>query len=251
MPRSKRTRKPNVLAQSRIDWGDNTMRDLKSSLKSSFTWSKDAGSSGGSSMASASAATSVISNYGPQASRYDPKSAIRIDNLNDLVDEDTESDVDGIDSGRWFEPSHPSGGTTRKKSYRNASVFCRQALVIVASVGVIVGASVGIRAVVISGGGPFTHSLAVALATPSSDVGGSITVVLEQQRLLEIAERVVSACSEYKINEDLSDCQKLCQSNMCCFEKRQYSCEDDESKDCAVYAGCEALFEGVRGRKWG
>jgi len=228
------------------------MRDLKNSLKSSFNWSKDADSSGGSCMASASAATSVMSNYGPQASRYDPKSANRIDNLNDLVDEDSESDVEGIDSGRWFEPSHPSGGTTRKKSYRNASVFCRQALVIVAFVGIIIGASVGIRAVVISGGGPFNHSsLAVALATPSSTVGGSITVVLEQQRLLEIAERVVSACSEYKLNEDLSDCQKLCHSNMCCFEKGQYSCEDDESKDCAVYAGCEGLFDGVRGRKWG
>eukprot|EP00579_Thalassiosira_antarctica_P029764 CAMPEP_0202029308 /NCGR_PEP_ID=MMETSP0905-20130828/63907_1 /ASSEMBLY_ACC=CAM_ASM_000554 /TAXON_ID=420261 /ORGANISM="Thalassiosira antarctica, Strain CCMP982" /LENGTH=279 /DNA_ID=CAMNT_0048593057 /DNA_START=78 /DNA_END=917 /DNA_ORIENTATION=- len=69
--------------------------------------------------------------------------------------------------------------------------------------------------------------------------------IQEQQQLLEIAERVVTACSENKLNGDMSECQKLCHSNMCCFESGEYSCEDDESKDCAVYAGCEALVQGI------
>ena len=54
-----------------------------------------------------------------------------------------------------------------------------------------------------------------------------------------------SACSENKLNEDMSECQKNCQSSICCFESGEYSSEEDEFKDCAVYAGCEALVEGA------
>ena len=53
------------------------------------------------------------------------------------------------------------------------------------------------------------------------------------------------ACSERSLNEDMSACQKLCHGNLCCFDEGEYSCKDDESKDCAVFAGCEALIEGV------
>ena len=63
--------------------------------------------------------------------------------------------------------------------------------------------------------------------------------------MLETAERVVMACSESKLNENLSDCQNLCTSHLCCFETGDYGCQDDASKDCAVYAACEALVEGV------
>ena len=66
-----------------------------------------------------------------------------------------------------------------------------------------------------------------------------------QQQMLEMAERVIIACSENRLDEDLAECQNLCHSKMCCFESGDYSCESDESKECAVYAGCEALVEGI------
>lgn len=65
----------------------------------------------------------------------------------------------------------------------------------------------------------------------------------QQQHLLDMAEQVVVACSESKLNDDASDCQHLCQHSSCCFERGGYSCEDDEEKDCAVYAGCGALVQ--------
>ena len=67
----------------------------------------------------------------------------------------------------------------------------------------------------------------------------------EQQQLLEIAERVVTACSENELNDDGSECQQLCHSKLCCSLSGEYSCEEDNSKDCAVYAGCGALAEGI------
>ena len=69
----------------------------------------------------------------------------------------------------------------------------------------------------------------------------------QEQQLLEIAERVITACSEDKLNEDMKECQSLCHSRMCCFEESgsDYSCQLDTSKNCAVYAGCEALVEGI------
>jgi len=133
---------------------------------------------------------------------------------------------------------------------------CRFVLIAVATIGIIVGASVaGIAGMA---------SLNGASVTSSSD-SESINNTDDQQRLLEIAEEVVSACSENKLNEDLSDCQQLCREYMCCFEDEEYSCKDDGDKDCPVYAGCRALItiEGdlanaatatggsQRGMKWG
>ena len=48
------------------------------------------------------------------------------------------------------------------------------------------------------------------------------------------------ACSESKLEDNLSECQH-CTSHLCCFETDEYGCQDDASKDCAVYAACEAL----------
>mmetsp|Transcript_23728 Transcript_23728/g.49662 ORF Transcript_23728/g.49662 Transcript_23728/m.49662 type:complete len:172 (-) Transcript_23728:465-980(-) len=112
---------------------------------------------------------------------------------------------------------------------------CQYVLIAVATIGIFVGASVsGIAS--LNGAG-----------VASSRDSESINNTDDQQRLLEIAEEVVSACSEDKLNRDLSECQQLCRERTCCFEEEEeYSCEDDGDKDCPVYAGCQALiaFEG-------
>ena len=44
---------------------------------------------------------------------------------------------------------------------------------------------------------------------------------------------------------NLSDCQKLCRGNMCCFEEdERYSCMGMEDViDCGVFAGCVVLVD--------
>lgn len=65
-----------------------------------------------------------------------------------------------------------------------------------------------------------------------------------EQGLLEIAEQVILACGEENLsNGGFSDCHQLCLGKSCCFvEEGQYSCVDDESFNCPVYAGCETLL---------
>ena len=118
--------------------------------------------------------------------------------------------------------------------------MCRQVLILLSLVGIIVGASVGIGYAVLSGGNTNGKSGTNAAAFAGANGENGMT----EQQLLEIAERVIVACSETILDNDLTECQNLCHSSMCCFESGQYSCEDDESKACAVYAGCEALVEG-------
>jgi hypothetical protein len=93
-------------------------------------------------------------------------------------------------------------------------------------------------------------SLAIGLAVidrqiEDSPIEGGTAGTTPQQTLLEVAERVVEACSEEMLNRDMSGCQRLCRSSMCCFEDGGYSCEEDKGRDCAAYAGCEALVMGV------
>ena len=111
--------------------------------------------------------------------------------------------------------------------------LCRQTItiIILSLVGIIVAASLAIEYAVINGD---PSKLPYFAASDN---------VIPNQQLLEIAERVVTACSEQELNGDRSECQQLCYSKLCCFESGDYSCE--ESKDCAVYAGCEALVEGI------
>ena len=186
------------------------------------------------------------------ASRYDPKATNLIADINDLVEDssDTDSDDDAIigsHSSMQVAGSERMNGRSRrsdrqqKKKQRKygpggagSSLFCRQIIVILTLIGIIVAASLAIGYAVINGDpSKLPHFTA-------SDDG-----VPDQQQLLEIAERVVTACSENELNEDRSECQQLCHSKLCCFESGEYSCEEDESKDCAVYAGCEALVEGI------
>mmetsp|Transcript_28305 Transcript_28305/g.51590 ORF Transcript_28305/g.51590 Transcript_28305/m.51590 type:complete len:155 (-) Transcript_28305:384-848(-) len=121
------------------------------------------------------------------------------------------------------------GGTNRRVKY--AKVLCRRALIITVSGAVIVGAAVGISVLLNDG------------AMDAYEEYETTSAQSDQQGLLDIAEQVVLACSEDNLNEDLSGCQNICRGHMCCFEDSDYSCEDDEDKNCAVYGGCEALIE--------
>jgi hypothetical protein len=207
----------SISKQSCFDWG--LSRDTVVSLESGVLPGNDRSDSSAS--------------KGP-SSRYDPKAMSRIVDITDLVDEaDSDDDeVIGHNSGIGGVAGAKSNGPTR--SYGPGGVgggnfMIRQALILVALVGIIAAAS-----------------LAIGFAVPPSafTLGGG-SVEGNEQELFETAERVVMACSESALNEDMKACQKICKRNMCCFETGKYSCKDDEKKMCAAYAGCEALVEGI------
>lgn len=171
------------------------------------------------------------------ASRYDPKFMSRTTDIlaRVLIDDDscdsssTESLENDLENG--------TRGNKKKRHTKDGGVsvtdFCRKAIVVVSLVGMIIAACLAIGYVVVS------HD--PSERSPYSVVENGIP----EQSLLEIAERVVTSCSEHSLDKDRSECQKLCRTRMCCFESGDYSCEDDGSKACAVYAGCDALVEGI------
>lgn len=128
----------------------------------------------------------------------------------------------------------------------------------IALVAVIVGAILAIGFSVVSGDIPVEsssggRSSASALTmeeekrvTPEIEGTVDPNASPDQQELLETAERVVIACAPNQLDQDMSECQSLCNAKMCCFEGKDdpYNCEDDESKMCGVFAGCKALMEG-------
>eukprot|EP00984_Skeletonema_dohrnii_P028486 scaffold18493_cov135-Skeletonema_dohrnii-CCMP3373.AAC.3 len=78
------------------------------------------------------------------------------------------------------------------------------------------------------------------------------------QEMLELAEQITLACGESSLlrsgsvssgggvdaRSGISTCQELCHNHMCCVEQDdEYSCKNDLTKDCAVYAGCVALID--------
>jgi hypothetical protein len=66
-----------------------------------------------------------------------------------------------------------------------------------------------------------------------------------QQDLLELAEQITAACqgSSNLRSISRSPCQSLCHDHLCCFENdEEYSCKNDVTKGCGVYAGCMALI---------
>jgi len=81
----------------------------------------------------------------------------------------------------------------------------------------------------------------------------------QQQELLERAEQITSVCGKLSLlrrrissesdstgtgGTGMSSCQELCENHMCCVvEDEEYSCKNDENKDCGVYAGCEVLIK--------
>lgn len=126
-----------------------------------------------------------------------------------------------------------SNVTSQKNHYGPGGVgmtgplVAKQVLILLTLLGVIVGACVAIGYAV----------LGAREVLPA--VGEN------NEELLQTAERVITACSELQLNEDMSECQNLCHARMCCFDSGKYNCEKDQNKACAVFAGCEALVDGA------
>ena len=173
----------------------------------------------------------------------------------DAEDSDGSSDVEGWCAGsssrrlkqqqRRRSSATKEGTTTEEKEVSLA----RRTLPSVAFVAIIVGIASASLYSIINGGrnnnknNPPQHSAVANLQLkenkPEEENNNN------QQHLLEMAERVVTACSD---NGNRSDCRTMCDGYMCCFD----SCEDDERKQCAVYAGCEVLIETTaRASSWG
>ena len=206
---------------SAFDWGESS-RSL-AGLKSSFV---NIGIGG------RAASPNDAHELPNTTSRYDPSAMSRITNINDLVNNSppTSDDEHDVEEGH-----STSFGALRIKMKKK--IMCRQVLVITALVLVIIASSLAILYAV---GG--NTKVQTSYSISSHEEGQE-----QQQHLLELAERVITACDENKLNEDMSECQSLCQTRMCCFDESEdgYGCQDDTSKDCAVYAGCEALVMGV------
>ena len=149
------------------------------------------------------------------------------ENLADLVNDgsDSDDDVTRNNNRNSIIESLEKGQKSNSKG--------RQVVVIISLVGIILGSAVAIGYAVIGSGNNVQSSY---LSTSNKGA----------QEELELAERVISACGETNLINDKSECQTLCHGSMCCFENDdEYGCQDDLSKDCAVYAGCEALIEGI------
>jgi hypothetical protein len=184
------------------------------------------------------------------SSRYDPKAMSRIVDITDLVDDESESDdnediIGHSSEGGAFSVLTKTGSDSRltnpTKAYGPGGVgfsfFSKQFLILFALGCVIVGACVAIGYAVMNDTGmPKNAGNKTNLSVKS---GGN------QQQLLETAERIITACSEKRLNKDMTECQTLCKSSMCCFGSGKYNCEKDASKSCALYAGCEALVDGA------
>ena len=149
------------------------------------------------------------------SSRYDPDSMLRIDDMSDLSDDEVEKKSDSDDSSEIA-------------AVRAKSNFCRTLLVVLLVAGAVVGASVGI-AFLVTDGDPLAHRSA------------TLELQEEAQRLLELAESIVVACSDPTNDE----CSELCDANMCCMSGIDHGdpCDDGISRECAVYAGCRALLD--------
>jgi hypothetical protein len=175
----------SITKQSCFDWGlgRDTMNSLESAAGSLISTNKGSGDS----------------TKGP-SSRYDPKAMSRIVDITDLVDEadsdEDDEEVIGHSSGLGGVKKPKSDGSRQYGPGGLGGKFMiRQALILMALVGIIVAAS-----------------LAIGFAVPSSfsSGGGGSDVVGNEQQLFETAERVVMACSESALDESMKACQKIC-----------------------------------------
>lgn len=214
--------------------------DLSISDNSVFDWGSLPGSSGNRQVGAPSAeGRPAAVDGGTTPSRYDPTGLKRITDITDLVDDSSGDDSDDDIVGSDIENGRNRNKRLSIAGSASSALWCRQVIILVGLAGIIVAASVAIGYAVLNA--ELMNQAPYSVADGST--GGNADV--PQQQMLEIAERVVTACSENKLDEDMTQCQHLCSKNMCCFESGEYSCENDESKDCAVYAGCEALVLGV------
>ena len=171
--------------------------------------------------------------------------APRITDDYNIPEDDTDSDVDATNGkasmgsmrlarvdeevvrrSKKKNPPSSKGGSSRQRM--------AEVVVITTLVGIIAAASLAIGYTVVKHRLDSPHP--IEGGTGGNDGGES-----QEQKFLEIAERVIMACGEEALDQDRTGCQKICLSRMCCFESGEYSCEEDEGRYCAVYAGCEAL----------
>ena len=162
-------------------------------------------------------------------SRYDPTAMSRIVDITDLVDDGDDDDDDNIIGNSSSMPRTMHIGTINATGNKSSSKKGLVGLIILTAIVCVVG---------------FGY---VNNQRSSSTVSSAYLLVDDedgQQEKLEMAERVITACgSEGEgINKE---CQSLCKSKLCCFDDGEYGCQGDDSKDCATYAGCIALVEGV------
>lgn len=232
----------SVSADSVFDWGMASWSSLRS-LTSGDDEGNKFGRKGSKGKSNVSGAKER-GNGDEKVTRYDPKAMSRI---SDIVDElYEESSTDSIDSALELsdhvqvkmgkdKAAKVNGKGQKGSSYgpggMGSALFCRRTLSITALIAVITAASLVI-------------GYAVVIHDPSTRPY-SMSDGDQQQQFLEVAERVISACSEHSLDQDISECQKLCHGKLCCFDSGEYSCNDDEGMECAVYAGCEALVDGV------
>lgn len=167
-------------------------------------------------------------------------------------------------SSHWFSsticPSPARGRSWWGVDLSTLDISRQQVILLFSLVGIIIVSSVGIGYAVV---GPSVHG--DKSTAPLSDEGVTVIEVdggqqqeveeivgLEEgatadeneQQLFQIAEQVITACAESMLDVDMSECQSLCHSKMCCFEdeSERYSCVDDAWKHCVVYAACENLL---------
>jgi len=182
----------------------------------------------------------------PPPSRYDPSSVHRISDIHDLVDDD--DTIDTVDRefarGASAEDVYVSGG---KYVGQGSSRYWKQSVVLISLFAIIIGATLAMGYAVsnrssnnLPKSGP-TYAVALNVVSPQESSDDQAAVLA--QDLLEMAERIAVACDEYQLDIDMAACHDLCEPNSnCCLENGDGSCFEDESKHCAVFAGCQALM---------
>lgn len=205
------------------------------------------------SLGDSSHSASISDRYGP-GSRYDATG------MNLVAEEVADSDLSDADLSDMEGPTAVVGMTRRKSAKRakmrnsSGSMCVKQTLVLVATIGIIIGGSFGIGFIVVQNKNskndttitPQEQQRAnapaeVLMANPSSEV------LEAEQQLFEVAERVLSACSERKLVVSTNECQGLCEGKGCCIKDEDSDdyCGNNEDMKCPAYVGCRALLDDV------
>ena len=165
------------------------------------------------------------------SSRYDPTAMSRIVDITDLVDDEDDSSDDEAPVGRKkssMPRNHHIGTMDLSHSSSGGGVSNKRGLIFLSIVMIL--SIMGLSLVVYGSSSPKMNSEYLMI---NED---------EEQSKLELAERVVTACSS---GGGSKECKELCHSKTCCLEEGDYGCQNDIGKDCVVYAGCEALVNGL------
>ena len=200
---------------------------------------------------------SVVSNprttgsdrYGP-SSRYDQKGMNLVSELqshsgSELSDADL-SDMEGPSAVK-ITRRKSSFSSKNSKGNNEQGVCLQQTMVIMATLGITLGASFGIGTIAMQSrnnnalsSSPQEEQRINAAATVLAS-NPSPEEIQAEQRLLEIAESVNAACSDSYLIIDSKACQELCDGRECCLEEEEEDsqdyCGNDESMKCPAYVG--------------